>query len=70
MTVAHRTEMVLAEDGILLLEQLPFRAGQMVEVIVLALQTPTLAVPSLHGSVIRYDRPTEPVAEADWEALR
>ena len=24
----------------------------------------------LHGSVIRYDRPTEPIAESDWEALR
>ena len=24
----------------------------------------------LRGSVIRYEQPTEPVAEADWEALR
>ena len=24
----------------------------------------------LSGSVIRYDSPTEPVAESDWEALR
>jgi hypothetical protein len=23
----------------------------------------------LRGSVLRYDRPTEPVAEGDWEAL-
>ena len=23
----------------------------------------------LRGSVVRYDQPTEPVAEADWEAL-
>jgi hypothetical protein len=23
----------------------------------------------LRGSVVRYERPTEPVAEADWEAL-
>jgi len=23
----------------------------------------------LRGSVVRYDRPTEPVAEGDWEAL-
>ena len=22
---------------------------------------------SLHGSVLKYDRPVEPVAEADWE---
>jgi hypothetical protein len=25
---------------------------------------------SLRGSVVRYDRPTEPVAEGDWEARR
>jgi hypothetical protein len=24
----------------------------------------------LRGSVLRYDRPTEPVAEADWDAPR
>jgi hypothetical protein len=24
----------------------------------------------LRGSVVRYDQPTEPVAEGDWEALR
>jgi len=24
----------------------------------------------LRGSVIRYERPTEPVAEGDWEAVR
>ncbi len=24
----------------------------------------------LRGSVIRFDQPTEPVAESDWEALR
>jgi len=24
----------------------------------------------LHGSVLKYDRPVEPVAEADWEVLR
>lgn len=70
MTVAHRTEMIWAEDGKLALERLPFRAGQAVEVIVLPLQTATAAVPSLVGSITRYDRPTEPVAEADWDDLR
>ncbi len=24
----------------------------------------------LRGSVVHYERPTDPVAEADWEALR
>jgi hypothetical protein len=70
MTIAHRTEVVLSEDGKLSLERLPFRAGQAVEVIVLPVLGPTSAAVSLRGAVLRYDRPTEPVAETDWDALR
>ena len=68
MTLAHRIEVVLSEDGKLSLDRLPFRAGQVVEVIVLPVAAPVAAF-SLHGAVIRYDRPTEPVAEADWDVL-
>jgi hypothetical protein len=32
---AHKVEMVLAEDGVLVLKDLPFRAGDKVEAIVL-----------------------------------
>lgn len=70
MTPAHRIETVLSEDGKLSLDHLPFRAGQAVEVIVLPSAQPTTAAPSLQGTVLRYDRPTEPVAEADWDASR
>jgi hypothetical protein len=71
MTPAHRIEAVLAEDGKLSLDNLPFRAGQAVEVIVLpAAQTLTPPDHPLRGTVLRYDRPTESVAEADWDALR
>lgn len=70
MTLAHRTEVVLAQDGKLSLENLPFRAGQAVEVIVLPTLYPTPADHPLRGMVVRYDRPTDPVAEADWEVLR
>ena len=71
MTPAHRTEAVLSEDGKLSLDNLPFRAGQTVEVIVLpAASPPASGDHPLRGSVLRYDRPTEPVAEADWDALR
>ncbi|HET6575234.1 MAG TPA: hypothetical protein VFG68_16630 [Fimbriiglobus sp.] len=71
MTPAHRTEAVLAEDVKLSLDNLPFRAGQAVEVVVL----PTVLPPAsgnhpLRGTVLRYDRPTEPLAEADRDALR
>jgi hypothetical protein len=70
MTPAHRIEAVLSEDGKLSLDHLPFRAGQAVEVIVLPSAQTTAAAPSLRGTVLRYDRPTEPVAEADWDASR
>jgi hypothetical protein len=70
MTPAHRIEAVLREDGKLLLDQLPFRAGQAVEVIVLPAARPSPPGHALQGTVLRYDDPTAPVAEADWGALR
>ena len=72
MIPAHRVEAILTEDGRLLLDELPFRAGQAVEVIVLpasiAGQLP--AGHSLHGMVIRFDDPTGPVADQDWSVLQ
>ena len=67
---AHRVETTLQQDGTLLLEHLPFRAGQTVEVIVLPSSGgPQPANPyPLRGTPFRYDRPTEPVAQDDWEA--
>jgi len=71
MTPAHRIEVVLREDGKLSLDNLPFRAGQVIEVILLPTIRPTLAAgSSLRGTVLHYDRPTEPVADAEWDALR
>ncbi len=70
MTLVHRIEVVLSEDGKLSLEQLPFRVGQAVEVIILPIGTVARADPALRGAVVRYDRPTEPVAEADWDAVQ
>lgn len=70
MIPAHRIESVLSEDGKLLLDHLPFRAGQTVEVIVLPLSHATTPSPSLRGTVLRYDQPTAPATEADWDALK
>jgi hypothetical protein len=71
MIPAHRTEAVLTEDGKLSLDHLPFRAGDTVEVIVLASNEPRPAgVPALRGTVSRYDRPFDPVAEDDWDATQ
>ena len=68
----YRFQTVLTEDRTLTLTDLPFRAGDVVEVIVLP-RLPPAADPSrypLHGTPIRYDRPTDPVAEEDWEAAK
>jgi hypothetical protein len=69
MTPAHRIEAVLSEDGKLLLDRLPFQAGQAVEVIVLPVTRGTPLGHQLRGTVLRYDQPTAPVAETDWDAL-
>ena len=69
MTPAHRIETVLTEDGKLSLDRLPFQAGQTVEVIVVPVPTPVPTESSLIGTVVRYDRPTEPVAEGDWRVI-
>lgn len=71
MTPAHRIETVLTEDGKLSLNNLPFQVGQAVEVIVLPIPNRARAsAQSLHGTVLRYDRPTDPVAEEDWGVMQ
>jgi len=70
MTPAHRIQIVLSEDGKLSLERLPFRAGQTVDVILLPVSEANPDTHALTGTVIRYDRATEPVAESDWDATK
>src|SRR5205823_1862247 len=54
------------------LHALPFRAGDVVEVIVLAREDkmPQAQAFPLQGKVLKYDNPTEPVAQDDWDVLR
>lgn len=67
---AHRAETTLSEDGVLTLRDIPFRRGESVEVIVL----PFSAVAAsgsrypLRGTPVTLLSPTEPVADADWDA--
>lgn len=57
------------DDGKLVLDALPFQAGERVEVIVLAAERATTSNRyPLRGMISRYDRPMDPVAEDDWEA--
>ncbi|MEA5503681.1 hypothetical protein VB735_11290 [Halotia wernerae UHCC 0503] len=78
---AHKIEVVLTEDGTLTLQDLPFHAGDAVEVIILetktlqhqAQQLPqsgTNPYPMHNTQPYRYDDPTEPVALEDWEVLQ
>lgn len=76
---AHKLEAVLAEDGKLVLDGLPFDAGASVEVIILersskpqASKEFNLAVHPLQGAQpYRYDDPFEPaVPIADWDVLK
>jgi len=72
----HHIRATLTQDGTLTLDELPFQAGETVEIIV----RPRLAAPEvtsdpadrypLRGLVVSYDRPTDPVALEDWDALR
>ncbi len=68
---AVRIETTVDERGELHLTKLPFPAGEPVEVIVVPkpARQQGNGFP-LRGVPIAYDRPTDPVAEEDWDALR
>lgn len=70
---AHRIETKLTENGTLNLKDLPFQAGDEVEIIIL--ESPKHPSESnlypLRGTVIRYDDPFDPaVPLEDWEVLQ
>jgi len=69
---AYRVATTLQQDGTLTLSNLPFQAGETVEVIILV--QPSIALDRqrypLRDVPIRYVGPTEPVAQADWEAAQ
>jgi hypothetical protein len=69
---AYRVEKTLSEDGVLELRALPFRAGENVEVIILSREDKVCGAQDfpLKGKVVRYEKPTEPVAQDDWEVLQ
>ncbi len=69
---AYSFEKVVTPDGEILLDTLPFLAGETVQIIVL----PTKRAPKAHrqlslkGSVIAYVDPLEPVTQEDWAVLQ
>ena len=62
-----KTEAVLTEDCTLTLRGLPFQAGSKVEVIIIEKPQPSSTVDDfpLRDSVLRYERPNDPVADDD-----
>lgn len=70
---AYRIETKLTENGTLVLENLPFQAGEDVEIIILerSSQAADANPYPLQGKVIHYDDPFEPaVPIEDWEVLQ
>ena len=53
-----RREVLVTDRGRPVVKIVPYR------------EDPDLALKELRGSVLKYDRPTEPVAAEDWESLR
>jgi hypothetical protein len=72
MAHAYRIHSQVSSDGTLTIENLPFRPGEDVEVIVLAEERRAEGESRypLRGSVLKYDNPMDPVAESDWDALQ
>lgn len=69
---AYHVQTTVANDGSLKLNNLPFPAGESVDVIVLmrpSASTRQSQYP-LRGTPITYINPTEPVAQTDWEAAQ
>lgn len=69
---ALRVETTISKNGELQVKGLPFRPGERVEVIVLPLdrRKPAAKTLTLRNTVLKYDAPTEPVVERDWDALQ
>jgi len=68
----HRVKTTIDKDGTLILTNLPFKAGDSVEVVIKSGESESQMENRypLRGKPIRYDNPTEPVANEDWEVLK
>lgn len=69
---AYKTAAKIGNRGQLRLSNLPFSAGEEVEVILLRLPKPARDHEArsrypLRGQPYRYERPLDPVAEDDWD---
>ena len=63
-------ETVVQEDGKLSLEDLPFLHGQSVQVFISARESISAERCPLRGTVLKYERPFDPVAQGEWTAAQ
>ncbi len=69
----HRVKTVIQPNGVVHLEDLPFKQGEKVEnIIIEAAEEPKTENPyPLRGSDYHYENPFEPIVPSeDWEALK
>ncbi len=64
----HIAEVTVDESSRVVVDHVPFKPGDRVEVVVRSRQALPAPRADLVGSVLRYDRPFDPVAQDDWEA--
>jgi hypothetical protein len=69
MLPTFRIEMVVPDNGTISLADLPFKAGQTVEVVVSSVPAQKIPGDSLAGTVLFFHNPTAPLPESDWNAL-
>ncbi len=72
MMTTYHTTVQIEPGGRLVVDPVPFQPGADVEVFVIARVpvNPDENTCPLRGKPVRYERPADPVAEDDWEALR
>ncbi len=67
---AYRIEKIIPADKKVVLTELPFTAGEKVEILILRHTPVSETTYALREQPIEYENPFESVAETDWETLQ
>ena len=67
---AYSLKAKVERGGEVHLVELPFGAGEEIDVILIRSKPGESAEMPLRGTPVRYERPTDPVGVDDWDALR
>lgn len=68
----HRIEKIIQPNGVIVLEDLPFKEGETVEIVISKAETESKEnLYPLRGTIYKYEEPFEAaVPLEDWEALK